>query len=263
MAIPIVEGREFTQADRDGSPRVVILNETLAKLMFDRGSAVGHTMRFGNEWRTVVGVAANSKYVTIGEEDKAAIYEPYLQREGNRANLSFLIRTHGRPSAFTFAISKSLVAIDPNAAVEVKPMSQAMGFALLPSRAGAGLMGVIGVLGLTLASIGLFGVLSYAVSRREREIGLRVALGAQTADIVRLVVGEGAWILGSGLAVGILASIFATKPLAMFLVAGLTPSDPLTYVSVAAVLIGVGFVASLRPTVRALKSDPAVTLRFE
>jgi ABC-type antimicrobial peptide transport system permease subunit len=140
-------------------------------------------------------------------------------------------------------------------------MNQAMGFALLPSRAGGGLLGVIGALGLTLASIGLYGVLAYSVSRRFREIGLRVALGAQRSDVLRLVLGEGAWILGVGVTIGILVSL-RPEPLAMFLVAGLSPSDPLTYLFVGAVMLTVGCAASLRPALRALKADPAVTLRW-
>jgi ABC-type antimicrobial peptide transport system permease subunit len=178
-------------------------------------------------------------------------------------NLSFLIRSSVPPSTLTRAMSKELLLVEPDAAVEVKTMNQAMGFALLPSRAGAGILGAIGALGLTLASIGLFGVLSYSVSRRVSEIGLRMALGAQSRDILRLVIGEGAWIVGSGLVIGIFASVFITKPLTMFLVAGLTPSDPPTYIAVASLLIAVAAVACIKPAIRALKADPAVALRFE
>ncbi|MEO8129487.1 MAG: ABC transporter permease [Bryobacteraceae bacterium] len=263
MAIPILAGREFERSDRAGGARVVIVNETLARLMFGNTSPVGRIIRFGTNPRTVVGVAANHKYSTLGEDDAPAIYEPYLQRGGNRANLHFLIRSTVPPATLTRSLSKALLNVEPNAAVEVKPMSQAMGFALLPSRAGAGLLGVIGALGLTLASIGLYGVLSYSVSRRIREIGLRIALGAQRGDVLRLVLGEGAWILGVGLATGISVSIFFTKPLTMFLVAGLKPSDPFTYVSVAAVLLVVGCIATLKPALRALAADPAVALRYE
>ncbi len=241
----------------------MIINETLAHLLFGTVPPLGHTIRFGNNAGTVVGIAANHKYATLGEEDGPAIYEPYLQRGGNRANLHFLIRARVRPASLTQSLNKTLMAIEPNAAVEVKPMNQAMGFALLPSRAGAGLLGVIGALGLTLPSIGLYGVLSYSVSRRIREIGLRIALGARRGDLLRLVLAEGAWILGVGLTIGILVAIFVTKPLAMFLVAGLQPSDPLTYIAVAAVLVAVGCVASLKPTFRALQADPAGALRYE
>ena len=178
-------------------------------------------------------------------------------------SLHFLIRSRVPPASMLQPVNKTLLAVEPNAAVEVKTMEQAMAFPLLPSRAGAGLLGTIGVLGLTLASIGLYGVLAYSVSRRIREIGLRVALGAQRGDVLRLVLGEGAWMLGYGSGIGIVISVFVTKPLAMFLAAGLSPSDPLTYVFVGAVMIAVGCAASLRPALRALKADPAVALRYE
>jgi putative ABC transport system permease protein len=263
MNIPILAGRDFEDSDRAGSPAVVIINESLAHRVFDSVSSVGHTMRFDTGPVTVVGVARNSKYFTLGEDDSAAIYEPYLQRGANRANLNFVVRSRIPPAALSKPLGRALLAIDPAAAVEVKPMTQATGFALLPSRAGACLLGVIGALGLTLASIGLYGVLSYSVSRRIGEIGLRIALGAQPGDVLKLVLREGAWMLGIGTAIGIFIAAFITRPLALFLIPGLKPSDPLTYVVVVAVLIAVGFLASVKPAFHALQADPATALRYE
>jgi ABC-type antimicrobial peptide transport system permease subunit len=220
-------------------------------------------MRFDNGLVTVVGVARNSKYFTLGEDASAAIYEPYLQRGANRANLNFVVRSRIPPATLSKPLGHALLAIDPAAAVEVKPMTQATGFALLPSRAGAGLLGAIGALGLTLASIGLYGLLSYSVSRRIGEIGLRIALGAQPGDVLKLVLREGAWILGIGTAIGIFIAAFITRPLALFLISGLRPSDPLTYVVAVAVLIAVGFLASVKPAFHALQADPAHALRYE
>lgn len=263
MSIPIVAGSDFQDSDRAGSGSVIILNQTLAKMLFGNVSAIGHTIRIGDKPITVVGVAANSKYASLGEDETPAVYRPYQQRGGQREHLHFLIRASVPPATLNAALNKTLLDIDPTAAVEVKPMNQALAFALLPSRAGAGLLGVIGTLGLTLSSVGLYGVLAYSVSRRIREIGLRIALGAQRGDVLRLVLGEGAWILGAGLAIGIFVALFVTRPLTMFLVSGLTPSDPLTYFSVTAVLLIVGCVASLVPAYRALQADPAVALRYE
>jgi predicted permease len=263
MDIPIRAGREFRAADRRGGPRLVIINEAFAKQVFGSLQPLGHTVDFGGEKITVIGVAANSKYVSLGEDETPAIYEPFVEQQAARANLSFLIRSTVPPSALTRTITREMLAIDADAAVEVKPMNQAMGFAMLPSRVGAGLLGAIGALGLALAAIGLFGVLSYSVSRRVQEIGLRMALGAGTADIVRLVIREGAWIVGCGLTAGLALAVFITKPLSMFLVAGLSPTDPSTYAAVAGVLILVGCVACVKPAMRALKSDPAVALRVE
>jgi predicted permease len=263
MNIPLLAGRDFQGSDRVGSPSVVIINQALARLSFGTVYPVGHTIRFDNDPITVVGVAANSKYFTLGEENSPAIYEPYLQRGANRASLNFVVRASVPPESLSKTLNEALLAVQPTAAVEVKPMNQAMGFALLPSRAGAGLLGVIGALGLTLASIGLYGVLSYSVSRRIRELGLRVALGAQRGDVLKLVLQEGAWILGAGVAIGLFVSMFVTKPLALFLVPGLKPSDPLTYIVVAMFLLVVGCVASVRPAFRALQADPVVALRYE
>jgi ABC-type antimicrobial peptide transport system permease subunit len=142
-------------------------------------------------------------------------------------------------------------------------MNRALGLALLPSRAGAGLLGSIGLLGLMLASLGLYGVLVYSVSRRTREIGLRVAVGARPADILRMILAEGAWLLGVAMVIGTGTALFVTKPLAMFLVPGLEPTDPLTYAAVIAVLAVVGVIASLLPTLRALRVDPMIALRYE
>lgn len=264
MGIALLAGRDFTENDRRGGAETAIINQALAKAMYGAAPAVGRTLRFGDSSPLlVVGVVADSKYVTLGEEEVAAIYEPQLDQHGNRANLSFLVRASASPSALTQTLNHELLALEPTSAVEIKPMNQALGFALLPSRAGAGLLGVIGVLGLSLAAIGLFGVLSYSVSRRAREIGLRMALGASPKSILRLVLGEGATIIGAGLAVGMIASLFVTRPLAMFLVAGLNPFDPLTYMIVALVMIIVGCFASIKPAIRALRSDPAVALRLE
>jgi ABC-type antimicrobial peptide transport system permease subunit len=156
-----------------------------------------------------------------------------------------------------------LTALDESASVEVKTMNRALGLALLPSRAGAGLLGAIGMLGLILASLGLYGVLVYSVSRRTREIGVRVAIGARPADIFRMVFAESAWLVGLGIAIGVFIALFVTKPLAMFLVPGLTPADPFTYAIVIAVLALAGILASLLPTVRALRVDPMIALRYE
>jgi ABC-type antimicrobial peptide transport system permease subunit len=174
-----------------------------------------------------------------------------------------LIRTGTAPETLLRAINSKLTALDDSASVEVKPMNRALGLALLPSRVGAGLLGAIGVLGLLLASLGLYGVLLYSVSRRTREIGLRVAIGARPGNIVGMVLAEGAWLVGLGIAIGVSIALFVTKPLAMFLVPGLTPADPLTYAIVITVLTAVGILASLFPTVRALRVDPIIALRYE
>jgi predicted permease len=265
MGINLVAGREFSPLDREGAQRVVIVNESFARRAFGSVNPVGRRVRLGRDdriERTIIGVARNSKYSTIGEKDRAAMYESYAQ-VGGRNPLNFLVKANGSTESLSKALNTALLDIEPTAAVEAKPMSRATAFALFPSRAGAALLGTIGSLGLALASIGLYGVLAYSMSRRTREIGLRVALGAKRTDVLRLVLAEGAWILSLGLAIGGFLAVFATRPAARFLVPGLRPVDPLTYAVVAGVLIGIGCAASLTPALRALRIDPMVALRYE
>ena len=266
MRIDLLGGREFTTLDRQGAQPVVIVNETFARLAFGAGNPVGRHIRLGRDdrvVRVVAGLVRNSKYSTIGEADRPALYESRLQVGGRRPTLHFLLRTQGSPEALLKPLNGALLAAHPAAAVEVIPMSRATGFALLPSRAGAALLGTIGALGLLLASVGLYGVLAYSISRRTREIGLRVAVGAQPRDVLRLVFGETAWILSLGLGLGVLVGLLVTRPFTMFLVPGLKPTDPLTYMVVAGVLFAVGCAASLTPALRALRIDPGTALRYE
>jgi predicted permease len=262
MGIPILTGREFSATDRKGAPRVVVLNDTFARRVFGAMNPAGQTIHLHGDTLMVIGVARDSKYLTLGESGEAALYESYLQGPQN-ANLHVLIRTGTDPETLRRGINSKLTALDESASVEVKTMNRALGLALLPSRAGAGLLGAIGMLGLILASLGLYGVLVYSVSRRTREIGVRVAIGARPADIFRMVFAESAWLVGLGIAIGVFIALFVTKPLAMFLVPGLTPADPFTYAIVIAVLALAGILASLLPTVRALRVDPMIALRYE
>jgi predicted permease len=266
IGIPILRGREFLPSDRKGAPAVVVLNENLARVLFGGRNPVGHTFRYGGPTPsapvTVVGVAKNSKYMTLGEEDAQALYVPYFQDEDVLTSLQFLMRTR-RPQDAVKEIAETLGRLDSSAAVEVKPMRDAMGFAFLPSRVGAALLGSMGLLGLALASIGLYGVLAYSVARRTREIGLRVALGADRGAVLRMVARESFGLLAIGLGIGLTISLFATRPLAMFLVPELKADDPATFLTVAAVLGLVTCVATLGPVLRALRVDPMTALRYE
>ncbi len=266
MGIRILQGREFLPADRQGAPEVAILNENMALKLFGDRNPVGHTFRYTAPTMsapiTVVGVAKNSKYFTLGEENPLALYECYFQTQEDVVKLHFLVRTL-RPRDVVKEIAQTLGRLDPSAAVEVKPMRDALGFAFLPSRVGAALLGSMGLLGLALASIGLYGVMSYSVARRTREIGLRVALGADRGAVLRMVARESLALLAGGLSIGLGIAAFATRPLAMFLVPELSASDPATFLTVVAVLAAVAFAATLGPALRALRVDPMTALRYE
>jgi predicted permease len=263
MGIPILQGREFLPSDR--AAEAVIINENMARALFGARNPVGHTFRYTRPTpgapMTVVGVAKNSKYFTLGEENPLALYNPF-SADPWMTNLHFLVRA-SRPRDVVKEISQTLGRLDTSASIEAKPMRDAMGFAFLPSRVGAALLGSMGLLGLALASIGLYGVLAYSVARRTREIGLRMALGAGRSAVLRMVVRESAGLLGIGMVIGLGISVFATRPLAMFLVPDLSTSDPVTFLTVIAVLAAVALAATLGPAFRALRVDPMEALRYE
>jgi predicted permease len=266
MGIAILSGREFLPSDRKAAPRVAILNQNMANRLFGGINPVGHTVAFEKGHPILIaGVAKNSKYFTLGEENANAWYEPYAQWGGSVVNLHFLVRASGSgsPQALIPAIRSALGQLDRTAALEIKPMRNALAFAMLPSQVGAAILGAMGLLGLLLASIGLYGTLLYAVSRRIREIGLRVALGASPAGIMSMVLHQSFALVGSGVAVGIALAVFAVRPLAMFLVPEVRTTDATNFVVVAAVLCAVALAATVAPALRALRVDPVVALRHE
>jgi predicted permease len=263
MAIPILDGRGFNVGDRAESPAVAILNENFARLLFDKTSPVGHTIQYPQgESVRIVGVAKNSKYFTLGEEDALAMYTPFAQGPGAES-LNFMIRAPEFSPGLVKAINRTLGSLDQSAAIETKPMRDALVLALLPSRAGAAILGSMGALGLVLAAIGLYGVLAFTISRRIREIGLRMALGASPRTVLWMVFRDSFLLVTVGITIGLGIAMIATQPLAMFLVPGLSPTDPLTFVSVIALLGAVAVAATVGPALRALRVDPMVALRHE
>ena len=262
MAIPLIAGREFSTSDRAGAPAVVIINENLARYLFGETSPVGHSIWFqAGDPATIVGVAKNSKYFTLGEVNALAVYSSYAQQQAP-GNLDFLIRAES-PRAIVKQVTRILAGLDPTAAIETKPMRNALVLALLPSRAGASILGSVGLLGLLLAAIGLYGVLAYTISRRTGEIGLRVALGAEPRSVLWMVFRDSLALVAVGAALGLTIAVIATKPLVMFLVPGLSPADPLALLAAIGLLTAVALAATIGPALRALHVDPMVALRYE
>lgn len=267
MGIGLAAGRDFNADDRAGSEPVAVLNEEMARQLFGAKPAVGRriywTFAGGRSHRLVVGVARNSKYMTLGEENAAAMYEPASQAKRAETAIQIMARTARPVAGVAREMSVALAEIDKSAAVEVRPMRSAMAMAFMPSRVGAGVLGTMGALGVLLASLGLYGVLAYSVSRRVREIGLRVALGARPSQVLWLVAGQSLALLCAGAGAGIALAVLVTQPLAVFLVPGVKPTDAITYGAVLAVLAAVGVLATAAPALRAAGVDPSIALREE
>jgi predicted permease len=262
FGIPILSGREFSRTDGKGGETAIVINETLARTVFGNTDPVGHTFIFGKLIARIVGVAKDSKYVTLGETERAASYDPWFASD-EPVDLDFIVRAAGAPSGLVKPIQEILGQLDPAAAIETKPMIQALGFALLPSQAGAAALGTMGMLALVLAATGLYGGLMYAVSRRTREIGIRLALGATPAEVLRVVCRHSAALVGVGMIFGLAMAFAVSRPVAMFLVPGLSALDPAALLAVVGVLIAVALLATLVPAVRALRVDPMTALRYE
>jgi predicted permease len=267
MGIPVVKGREFLTTDRDGAPRVAAINEEFARRHFPDRDPLGQQLLLPGATDPyaveIVGIVGNSKSRTIGEEQQAAVYESFLQR-GNRGRfVHILARTAGRPDAIVRDVDGVLNAMDRSAAIDVAPMRSALGFAFLPSQIGAALLGALGVLGLGLAMVGLYATIAYSVSRRTGEIGIRMALGATRGAVLRMILRDAALFAAIGIGIGVACASLITQPLAIFLVAGLSPGDPATFAGTAVLLFVVSLAAASGPARRATRIDPVAALRRE
>jgi predicted permease len=263
------QGRDFSETDTAGTPPVAVVNETFARRYLSGRTPIGlHVMLPGPKPdvgvdHEIVGVVADSRHRGIGESQMAAIYIPYRQRPGDGRVVHVLVRVSGDPAASLRPVTAVLAGLDRSAAVDVQTVSQSLAFAFLPSRVGAALLGGLGAIGLTLAMAGLFATVSYSVTRRTKEIGVRMALGAPAGAVVRLVVADAVVLVATGLAIGLALAALVTQPLAMFLVDGLSPHDPLAFAGAALLFAVVSAAATFPPVRRAIGVGPLVALRTE
>ena len=267
MRIQLVEGRDFDERDREGlTPEAVVINETLARRLWPgEKSFVGRRMALGRnreEALEVVGVARNIKVRTLGEEPRNHIYVSVDQTY--RSDMALVVRAPGAGAEGLVAgVRQAVKEIDPRIPLyNVRTIEQHLTWAFWAQNMAASLAAAFGVLALALSAVGLYGVVAYTVARRTHEIGIRVALGAQARDVLRIVLGQGMALTLVGLGVGLVAAFFLAQQLASLLY-GLSPGDPATYILVALLLAGVALVACLVPARRATKVDPMVALRYE
>ncbi|MGH9720260.1 MAG: ADOP family duplicated permease [Bryobacteraceae bacterium] len=264
LSIPVVAGRPFTDRDR-GAEKVVVVNEAFVRRYVGNRGAAGVSFAWGDGKtpHQIVGVVKGTKNLSIGEDDQPQLYQPLAQINSDRTRIQFVLRSFTAPAQQLAPVREALRRIEPNAGIEVATLYSSIGLAFLPSQVGAALMGTIGVLGLLLAAIGLHGVMAYSVARRTRELGVRIAVGATSGKISRMVIGESARLLLLGSAIGVGVALLVTRPLAMFFVPGLSPADPASFSAVLIVLLGTGLAATLGPVRRAVAVDPVTSLRYE
>ncbi len=253
-------GRDFSWYDTDETPRVAIVNETFARKTWGDAPAVGQHFIFLDHLREVVGVVEDGKYLEIQESPQPAVYLPLSQNE--QTNTVFVVRSQQPAKEMVPAIEHALNTIEPNAPVTVQTWSNALAAPLFPARAATIALGVMGGLGSILAVTGIFGIAMYNVSRRMKELGIRVALGARTRHVMKTTVGRPIMLLGVGSIVGLLLSSLAGWLLEQ-IVYQANPRDPLVLVGVVLTMALLGIAASAIPALRALAIDPSKLLREE
>jgi putative ABC transport system permease protein len=269
MGIPILRGRVLNATDRAEAPESFLISETLARQTFGDADPIGQHVRFGPEsdgtrpWGTVVGVVGDVKQQSLAAQNAAAFYVPMSQWRWVDPVQSLVVRTSGDPSALTNSIKRAVWSVDRNKPItRVATMEQLIWRTGSDRRFASVIYGTFAIAALLLAAVGLYGVVSGLVVERTREFGIRSALGASRAEIVRGVVGNGLFFTAIGVALGVVGA-FATSSLLVTLLYGISRVDPATYGGVIALLGSVAALACWAPARRAAAVDPAVTLRAE
>jgi putative ABC transport system permease protein len=264
LGIPLLAGRLFEGGDRDGAPKVAIVSESLARAYWGSENPLGKHVSFPGpqpDWREIVGVVGDTRHAGLSAEPSEELYLPLRQ---NASPVAFLaIRTEGVPALIAAEVRRAVAEVDRNEALsDFLTMEEHISNSMAPSRFRTVLLSIFAALALTLAVVGLYGVMSYTVSRRTHEIGLRMALGARREDMLRLVVGQGFKLTMVAVGIGIIGALALVRFLSSLLY-GVRPLDPLTFVAAALALTAAALLATYLPARRATKVDPMVALRYE
>lgn len=268
MGIRLVQGRQFDETDREGGRPVAIVNESFARSYLENqplnaGILVPQRVPGQPEPKfvgvVVVGVVADSKYGTLGEDPMPALYWPWTQKY---APLTLLIQSDS-PQSNQLAVRSALARIGGQVPIKLQLMEERIAGALLPSQIASGLLGALGTLGLVLAAVGIYGVMAYSVGLRGGEIGLRMALGATPMQVLQMTLYDALRLAFIGLLLGLGLALFATRLLSGILASGMSAIDPLSFGSVGVLLSLTALFAALLPSWRASRVDPAAALRSE
>jgi predicted permease len=267
MGVPVIAGRELTEQDRDGTQKVAVVNETFARHYFPQPQqAIGHYYCKGSgdvkPDIEIVGVVKDSKHTGVREEIKRTLFTPYLQDPNPRA-MTYYVRTWQSPESAEATLRRAMQELDSKLVLDnFRTMQEQIDDNLTSERVIATLASAFGVLAVLMAAVGLYGVLAYSTAQRTREIGIRIALGAARASVMRMVLVEVLWLAGISIAVALPASLLLTRA-ARSQLFGISSSDPLTLVAVTVLVAAVAIASALLPARRAAKTDPVVALRYE
>jgi putative ABC transport system permease protein len=269
MRIPLIQGRSFTEQDKASTTPVAIISEAAARHFFPHQNPLGqrirvYAFRVESPWHTIVGVVGNVRQFVFDREERAAVYLPHAQlAQSWWPWMTLAVRTSGDPLAVVPVVRKQIHGIDPDLPLySINTMERQIIEHISPISVSATWMAGLGLLALALAAVGVYGVMAYAVSQRTNEIGIRIALGARTIDVMRLVLGQEGKLVMAGVAIGLIAAFAMGRALAGLLY-GVNATDPMTFVMVAVGLVVVGLLACWIPARRAAKVDPMVALRYE
>jgi putative ABC transport system permease protein len=266
MGIQLLNGRAFTTQDARDKPEVAIVNETFVKRYFQNEDPIGKRFTFGDgnnnpQWITIVGVVRDTKRQGLDQPIRIESWMPHAQAPSR--SMQVVLRTTGDPLALSQATREAVWSLDSDLPISrIETMEQILSENVAQRRLNMLLLGLFAMVALILAAVGIYGVMSYAVTQRTHEIGIRMALGAQTRDVLRLVVLQGMGLALAGVVIGLVATFILTRLMASLLF-GVSATDPITFAAIAALLIVVALVACWVPARRAAKVDPMVALRFE
>jgi predicted permease len=263
MSVPLLRGRLLSDADHTTAPPVLLINEATARRFFDGHEPLGKQIAFWGANRTIVGVVGNERFQSLAEAAPIAVYAPLDQAPSANGAGALLVRTSGDPRALISSVRGVIREQDPALAVfGLEPFAETVSRSVAERRFTMLVLGLLASVALILAAIGVHGVLSYSVTQRAREIGIRMALGAQPSGVLRLVVGQGMALALAGTAIGLAAAFVLTRSMGTLLF-GVTPTDPVTFILVPLGLAVVALVASYLPARRATRVDPVAALRAE
>ncbi len=261
MHIPFVHGRDFDERDQEGAPGVVIINETMARRYWPGGDALGRHLKLAKDWLEIVGIAKDVKNRSLSEARQPFLYLPLLQ--DYRSNMILVARTAVEPEKMFQSVRAEVAALDPEIPMfDAKTLEDHVGISLFLQRMAATLLSIFGLLALSLAAIGLYGVMAYSVSQRTRELGIRLSIGAKRRDIFKLILGQGLALSMVGLLGGLVTALAVTR-LTTNLLYGVTATDPVTFIVISLLLLCVTLLACYFPARRATRVDPIIALRTE